>query len=138
MTNLYKDQGAFAKLNCGAHPQYCKDNGIVRVPTIQAKLPSGEFTEFVGDLNFREVEKFVKDNQPKERNPEGKNIELRSSKELLDIRTSKEPWFVKFYAPWCGHCQHLAPTWEKMANKLKGKVNVAEVNCEANKRKLKG
>uniref|UniRef100_A0A6Q2Y3T2 Protein disulfide-isomerase n=1 Tax=Esox lucius TaxID=8010 RepID=A0A6Q2Y3T2_ESOLU len=39
---------------------------------------------------------------------------------------------VEFFAPWCGHCQRLAPEYETAATKLKGKVYLAKVDCTVN------
>jgi protein disulfide-isomerase A1 len=46
--------------------------------------------------------------------------------------TSEAYVMVEFYAPWCGHCQELAPHWAAAATALKGRVSVAKVDATAN------
>lgn len=40
------------------------------------------------------------------------------------------PTFVKFFAPWCGHCKKLAPIWSQLARHMQGQVQIASVNCD--------
>jgi len=42
---------------------------------------------------------------------------------------------VEFYAPWCGHCKNLAPTYEKVAQTFKDEPNckVAKVDADSEK-----
>ena len=40
---------------------------------------------------------------------------------------SKGVWFVWFYANWCGHCMHMMPHWDELANNNKHGVRLAKV-----------
>ena len=67
-------------------------------------------------------------------NPAGQSTDLTPESFQKLVTISDEPWFIKFYAPWCHHCQAMAPVWAQMAREMQGKLNVGEVNCEVHRR----
>jgi protein disulfide-isomerase-like protein len=64
---------------------------------------------------------------------EGEDVEIITTEnfEAL-VDNSTDVWLLEYYAPWCGHCKQLAPTYKKVAASLKGKVRVGAVECDAN------
>jgi protein disulfide-isomerase A6 len=62
---------------------------------------------------------------------DSKVVELKEKNFNRHVRGSEKPWFVKFYAPWCGHCKELVPVWDELADELDGQVNLGKVDVTA-------
>jgi len=66
--------------------------------------------------------------------------DLDQSSHVVELTTSNFPktseglWLLEFYAPWCGHCKKLAPTYERVATyfaqtKSGSGVHVAKIDA---------
>ncbi|RLN59896.1 hypothetical protein BBJ29_001907 [Phytophthora kernoviae] len=50
------------------------------------------------------------------------------------LRDKNVVWLIDYYAPWCPHCRHFAPDWDKVANfyAATDRVKVGAVDCTKN------
>jgi protein disulfide-isomerase-like protein len=63
----------------------------------------------------------------------GASATLMLTPDNFDTETAGKSVFIKFYAPWCGHCKKLAPAWDKLADEYAGDATklIAKVDCTA-------
>jgi protein disulfide-isomerase A6 len=62
-------------------------------------------------------------------------LELDGSNFDDHVGTGRPAAFVEFYAPWCGHCKNLAPTYEQFGDAFasaKDKVQIIKVDADGN------
>jgi thioredoxin domain-containing protein 5 len=135
-----------AKVDCTENHKTCSDNEVTSYPTLKyfnvnaeqpvkyrstRDLPSltAFINEQLGTTTLKETEEEEAGEEQVVPSPLKGLIEL-NDKNFGDF-TAKGSWFIKFYAPWCGHCQRLAPIWNDLATALEHdeSVNIAKVDC---------
>jgi thioredoxin len=58
--------------------------------------------------------------------------EIKSVKEFNEIVNQDKPVLLDFYADWCGPCQALLPTVEKLAKKHAENFEIVKINIDKN------
>ena len=127
------------QIDCTEEIKLCQQHGVRGYPSfLLYKEGEEEGVKFPGQRNLRGFQLFAADETgikvPKDQKAlpmttqqqEGSSVVILGEDNFEDLVTRKD-FFVKFYAPWCRHCQKMAPEWEALA--LDPEINVGQVDC---------
>jgi thioredoxin domain-containing protein 5 len=108
-----------AKVDCTENQNTCSDNEITSYPTLKFFKTNGEEPiKYRSARDLPSLTQFINDqlgsSQPDDSENEISEEQVVPSalKGLIELNeknfnelTATGNWFVKFFAPWCGHCQ---------------------------------
>ena len=57
---------------------------------------------------------------------------VENNQDFEQLMNQDNPVLLDFYADWCGPCQSLLPTIEKLSIEYDGKVEIQKVNVDEN------
>lgn len=113
--------------------------GVRGFPTLKF-FPQGSTTpqDYSGGRTADDIIKFINEQTGsggKLKKPATDVVELDPSNFDKIVLNSDLNVLVEFYAPWCGHCKSLIPTYEEVATTFKNDENcvIAKVDADGNK-----
>ncbi|XP_067118624.1 thioredoxin domain-containing protein 5 [Centruroides vittatus] len=132
-----------AKVDCTMETALCSEQGVTGYPTLKFfKKGTIEGHKYRGPRDIASLEAFIANSLGEENivektpePPKPVNDVVRLTDDTFHKFVERGTHFVKFYAPWCGHCQKLVPVWKELANSLKfdGSIKISEIDCTAHR-----
>lgn len=128
-----------AKVDCDEHKSLCSKYGVSGFPTLKW-FPKGslEPKDYNGGRTAEDLTNFVNTEggtHVKLTVPPSEVVVLTSENFDSVVLDESKDVLVEFYAPWCGHCKNLAPTYETVAAAFKLEKDVVIANIDADKYK---
>lgn len=97
---------------------------------LKANLVSDEIAPWLKEYKEGKVPPFKKSEPIPEANDEPVKVVVADSLDELVTKSEKNV-FLEFYAPWCGHCQKLAPILEEVAISYQSDADVVIAKLDA-------
>lgn len=97
---------------------------------LKANLVSDEIAPWLKEYKEGKVPPFKKSEPIPEVNDEPVKVVVADSLDELVTKSGKNV-FLEFYAPWCGHCQKLAPILEEVAISYQSDADVVIAKLDA-------
>lgn len=137
------------RVDCTVHKIVCTLFGVRGYPTLKV-VSNGKYFEYKGARTQEALKAFllkphvdsegtVVGQPPQEQKSapaSGKSevVVLTDANFDAQVTKSSAPWMVKFYAPWCGHCKKLAPTYDELSlDKDLKNAKVGKIDCTVHK-----
>lgn len=95
-----------------------------------ADLSSEGVSKFMTGVLDGSISKFLMSEDKPEKNDDSVFYLVGTEYEKV-VYNPENDVFLEMYAPWCGHCQSLAPIWEKLAEHYKDNKNVIIAKSDA-------
>lgn len=142
-----KDEVAkVAKVDCTLHQPICQEQEIRGYPTLVYFRDGRKLETYKGARTLADLKDFVNTNKGgygKAAGSEDGKVPVAEEVVVNVVKLNKDNFekeigsgvaFVKFFAPWCGHCKRLAPTWQELAGKYKDNkdIMIGHVDCTEN------
>merc|ERR1712226_804766 len=102
-----------------------------------ADMTSEAFNSFVDGVLDGSIKRHLMSEETPEKNDEA--VFYMVSKQFEEIAFAEDKAvFIEFYAPWCGHCKQLAPTWDKLGEHFKDDESIIIAKSDATANEFAG
>lgn len=134
----YDPSVSISRIDCTQHRPICQDFEVKGYPTLLWIVDGNKVEKYSGSRSIEAFKKYIEERTATEKKDDKEEEATVQESGVLHLTgdsfthgIEKGVTIVKFYAPWCGHCKRMAPTWDDLATKFAGSsiVKIAKVDC---------